>query len=112
MVARAAYEQLVAMVRDVGGADAAAVSALTPVEEDWLMQARSRSVAPGGGRVATWADAAGAVDGVKDGKYAFHTDREPNPWWQVDLRSVQEIARIVVYNRLDYAPGCTTPTIC
>ena len=30
---------------------------------------------------------------------------DPNPWWQVDLGSVQPIARIVVYNRLDYAPG-------
>ncbi|HUT34459.1 MAG TPA: discoidin domain-containing protein [Planctomycetota bacterium] len=50
-------------------------------------------------------DAAGAVDGVKDGKYAFHTDKEPNPWWQVDFGSSQAIARIVVYNRLDYQPG-------
>ena len=53
----------------------------------------------------TAADAAGAVDGVKDGKYAFHTDKEPNPWWQVDLGPSQAIARIVVYNRLDYEPG-------
>ena len=57
------------------------------------------------GTDATAADAAGAVDGIKDGKYAFHTDREPNPWWQVDLGAVQPIARIVVYNRLDYEPG-------
>jgi mono/diheme cytochrome c family protein len=45
------------------------------------------------------------VDGVKDGKYAFHTALEPRPWWQVDLGSSQPIARVVVYNRLDYAPG-------
>ena len=55
--------------------------------------------------MTTQSDAAGAVDGVKDGKYAFHTGGDPNPWWQVDLGSVQSIARIVVYNRLDYAPG-------
>jgi hypothetical protein len=59
----------------------------------------------GGPGAATWADAAGAVDGVKDGKYAFHTGQEPNPWWQVDLGEVRAICRIVVYNRLDYAPG-------
>ncbi|MBN2473976.1 MAG: discoidin domain-containing protein [Pirellulales bacterium] len=50
-------------------------------------------------------DAGGAVDGIKDGKYAFHTDREPNPWWEVDLGASRPLARIVVYNRLDYAPG-------
>jgi Hydrazine synthase alpha subunit middle domain/NedA-like, galactose-binding domain len=53
----------------------------------------------------TAADASGAVDGVKNGLYAFHTGGDPNPWWQVDLGSPQPIARIVVYNRLDYAPG-------
>ncbi len=54
---------------------------------------------------STAVDAAGAVDGVKNGRYAFHTGRESNPWWQVDLGTRQPIARIVVYNRLDYAPG-------
>jgi len=50
-------------------------------------------------------DAGGAVDGVKNGRYAFHTGHQPNPWWQVDLGKRQAIARIVVYNRLDYKPG-------
>ena len=50
-------------------------------------------------------DAAGAVDGVEDGRYGFHTGGDPNPWWQVDLGDVTAISRIVVYNRLDYAPG-------
>jgi len=54
---------------------------------------------------ATAADAAGAVDGVKNGLYAFHTGGDANPWWQVDLGAAQSITRIVVYNRLDYAPG-------
>ena len=53
----------------------------------------------------TAADAAGAVDGVKNGRYAFHTAQEPNPWWQVDLGERRAIARIVVWNRLDYKPG-------
>jgi len=55
--------------------------------------------------VPTWADAAGVVDGVKNGKYGFHTDKEPDPWWQVDLGQPTTIGRIVVYNRLDYEPG-------
>lgn len=53
----------------------------------------------------TAADAAGAVDGIKNGRYAFHTNLEPNPWWQVDLGTRQAIGQIVIYNRLDYAPG-------
>jgi len=54
---------------------------------------------------STALDAAGAVDGVKDGRYAFHTGLEPNPWWQVDLGRRQPIGKLVVYNRLDYEPG-------
>jgi hypothetical protein len=80
------------------------------VEAEWLKQAEAWNTNPPGthglmGPVASSADAAGAVDGVKDGKYAFHTGHEPNPWWQVDLGEPTPIARIVVYNRLDYAPG-------
>ena len=64
------------------------------------------------GPVPTTSDALGAVDGVKDGKYGFHTDREPNPWWQVDLgdAGLQGIQRVVVYNRLDYQPGIANAT--
>ncbi|MHB8863066.1 MAG: HzsA-related protein [Pirellulaceae bacterium] len=67
------------------------------IEEDWLKSL----IEP----LTTQSDAAGAVDGIKDGKYAFHTGGDASPWWQVDLGSVQSITRIVVYNRLDYAPG-------
>jgi mono/diheme cytochrome c family protein len=55
--------------------------------------------------VTTRSDAAGACDGVKNGLYAFHTGGDPNPWWQVDLGQVRPLGRVVVYNRLDYAPG-------
>ena len=78
------------------------------VERDWLMQAKVLALPSSktkAGSVPTWADAAGAVDGVKDGKYAFHTGYEANPWWQVDLGKEVKLDRIVVYNRLDYAPG-------
>ena len=79
------------------------------VEADYLRQAEvlvsPRKTRGGPAHVKTFQDAAGAVDGVKNGKYAFHTAQETNPWWQVDLGKPTEIARIVVYNRLDYAPG-------
>ncbi|MCL2117312.1 MAG: discoidin domain-containing protein [Planctomycetaceae bacterium] len=77
------------------------------IEADWLQQAASWHAVKAGAstHVTTALDAAGAVDGVKNGKYAFHTGQEPNPWWQVDLSEPTTIARIVVYNRLDYAPG-------
>ncbi|MCX7826427.1 MAG: discoidin domain-containing protein, partial [Verrucomicrobiae bacterium] len=74
-----------------------AIAVRQQIEEDWLKSL----VQP----LTTQSDAAGAVDGIKNGKYAFHTGHQPNPWWQVDLGSVIPIARIVVFNRLDYAPG-------
>jgi len=66
------------------------------VEEDWLRNLQQTTT--------TRTDAAGACDGVKNGAYGFHTGQDPNPWWQVDLGAVKPIGRIVVYNRLDYAP--------
>ena len=45
-------------------------------------------------------DGHGAVDGVINGKFGFHTDEEKNPWWQVDLGRVEGISEVVVY-RLD-----------
>jgi hypothetical protein len=74
------------------------------IQQDWLRQAelwiQGNPPPP-----TTASDAAGAVDGKKDGKYAFHTGAELEPWWQVDLGASRLIARIVVFNRLDYAPG-------
>jgi hypothetical protein len=77
------------------------------VEQDWLRQAGSRLAAGAGPQptTSTREDAAGACDGIKNGKYAFHTAQEPNPWWQVDLGESRPITHLVVYNRLDYAPG-------
>lgn len=46
-------------------------------------------------------DAQGAVDGVKDGGFGFHTNDELNPWWQVDLGTDCTIDKVVVYNRED-----------
>jgi hypothetical protein len=82
------------------------------IEADWLRQAEVWHAAKkpeAGNRAAaattTAADAAGAVDGVKNGKYGFHTAKQTDPWWQVDLGQPVVIERIVVFNRLDYAAG-------
>jgi len=79
-------------------------AALTPdqVEADWLHHdAMRRTSATTGARVRPEEDAAGAVDGVKNGKWGFHTLNEPSPWWQVDLGEPTALDRVVLYNRCD-----------
>jgi hypothetical protein len=46
-------------------------------------------------------DAQGAVDGIKNGSFGFHTNNEKNPWWQVDLQSLASLNEIRVFNRMD-----------
>ena len=46
-------------------------------------------------------DPQGAVDGVINGGYAFHTDNQANPWWQVDLGKSYRLADVRLFNRLD-----------
>ena len=43
-----------------------------------------------------------AVNGIKDGKPSFCTEKEVNPWWQVDLEKIYNLAEIRVYNCIDY----------
>ncbi len=90
-----------------GASDARSESYRDQIEADWLQQADAwRKGKYGDPTIPTTAtDAAGAVDGVKNGLYAFHTGHQPGPWWQVDLGTGVKVARVVVYNRLDYAPG-------
>jgi len=42
-----------------------------------------------------------AVSGLFTSKYSFHTNREPNPWWMVDLGRVYELDTIKIFNRED-----------
>ena len=72
------------------------------IEVDWLRQNELRSLPAVDARPVTRADdAAGAVDGIKDGKWGFHTENEQNPWWQVDLGELVAIDRVVLWNRCD-----------
>ena len=78
------------------------------VEADWLLQDRvrgSRSAPTRAGQATTKQDALGAVDGVKSGKWGFHTVEDKAPWWQVDLQKAAPLDRVVVYNRCD-SPSC------
>jgi len=84
--------------------------AVTPeqIEADWLLQDVVRKLSsspkygqPAAGRVTTQDDAAGGCDGVKDGTFGFHTDRQENPWWQVDLGTSLPLDRVAIYNRCD-----------
>jgi len=49
-------------------------------------------------------DAAGAVDGLITGRFAFHTAHEDRPWWAVDLAGPHLVQEIRLYNRMDQ-PG-------
>jgi FkbM family methyltransferase len=44
-------------------------------------------------------DAAGANNGVRDGKMGFHTGYEDRPWWQVDLGQPHLLREVRIYNR-------------
>jgi hypothetical protein len=86
------------------------------IEADWTERDRQfgqprfklAPTAPDAPRVVTTAqDAARGCDGVKTGRWGFHTaSNEVDPWWQVDLGKPYRLDRIVVYNRTD---GNTAP---
>jgi len=71
------------------------------IEADWLRQLTRACAANQEPRMPPEIDAAGACDGVQDEEAAFHTERQPQPWWQVDLGSPMPLSRIVVYNARD-----------
>ncbi len=72
------------------------------VEADWLRQETKRQeTAAGNSKVTCEEDAAGGVDGLKSGKWGFHTEYENDPWWQVDLGQRVKLGRLVIYNRCD-----------
>ena len=47
-----------------------------------------------------------AIDGNTDGRYyeamsTTHTDRQANPWWEVDLGTMRPVDSVVIWNRTD-----------
>jgi FkbM family methyltransferase len=62
-------------------------------------QARQSSVA----LFDTGATADKAVNGRKTGRYAFCTEHEAEPWWEVDLGAAATLNDLLVFNRIDVA---------
>ena len=79
------------------------------IEQDWLRQEELRDHAfvpttaarTNSGSVRPEEDAVGGCDGVKDGKWGFHTADELNPWWRVDLGQPTAIDHLLLFNRCD-----------
>lgn len=51
-----------------------------------------------------------AIDGNTDGDFntalsTTHTNPQTNPWWEVDLKSAQQIQKIILWNRTDGITG-------
>ena len=42
-----------------------------------------------------------ALRAEKNGRFAFHTDFENNPWWQIDLGGEISFDEIICFNRID-----------
>ena len=81
-----------------------AILAVSGLEADWLHPETLRqcaNVLPHA--VTRESDAAGGCDGVKTGKWGFHTENEDKPWWQVDLGQSLALDRMVLFNRCDIA---------
>ncbi|MFV2069336.1 MAG: discoidin domain-containing protein, partial [Pirellulales bacterium] len=93
-----------ATLAEQGGTEAAQpVRDRAQIEADWLCQDVVRNLPPGHNlpAVRPEEDAPSACDGVRNGKYGFHTDRQERPWWQVDLRKSLPIEEVLIYNRCD-----------
>jgi len=71
------------------------------LRRDWLRQAELRYSVSSDRKISPEDDAAGAVDGIVNGKWGFHTAHESNPFWQVNLGNAMDIGRVVLYNRCD-----------
>ena len=90
----------------VEGSAIAAAPATThaAIEADWLRQDDVRELpAVARGPVAPGEDAVGGCDGVRTGSYGFHTARQDQPWWQVDLGRLWPLDQVLIYNRSDSA---------
>lgn len=68
------------------------------VEADWARQAAVRK---NNLVFSEDVDAQGGCDGVKNGRWGFHTIYEQDPWWQVDLSQSVPVGQIRIYNRCD-----------
>jgi len=71
------------------------------IQADWVLAEEMVLAGPASGPVTTTADAAGGCDGIKNGRWGFHTDIGQDSWWQADLGEKQDLQRVVIWNRCD-----------
>jgi hypothetical protein len=69
------------------------------LEQDWIISEKVGALGPSREPVTTAADAAGGCDGIKNGEWGFHTGLAKDPWWQVDLSTIQPLREVRVWNR-------------
>ena len=87
------------------------------IEADWIARdtrfGQKENIDSSGAPLVTTAqDASGGCDGVKNGRWGFHTaSGEQDPWWQVDLGKVCVLDRVVIYNRIDRGTASRTRNI-
>jgi hypothetical protein len=63
--------------------------------------ATQSSISPWSRSATIEADASGAINGIINGQYKFHTNIEDSPWWMIDLEQICGIAEVKIYNRFD-----------
>ena len=63
--------------------------------------ARASSVSPWSWTSDPLLEASAANDGLLSGVCGFHTAKEVNPWWEVDLGTAHRLGGFAIYNRLD-----------
>lgn len=90
---------LIVLVSFAGRASAEPAITAKQIEADWLRQNELRP--PGAGGITRETDAAGGCDGIRTGRWGFHTNLQPSPWWQIDLGETVSLDRLVLYNRCD-----------
>lgn len=71
------------------------------LERDWVLREEILAVTNRMAKLEPSADALGGCDGVKNGRWGFHTGHAENPWWQVDLERCHPLEKVLVWNRCD-----------
>ena len=80
-------------------------SASTEKKPDFKSEMRNLPEGSYSNTISPKIDALGGCDGIKNGKYGFHTSYLGTPsWWQVDLGEDRALDRVLVYNRCDACP--------
>lgn len=71
------------------------------LERDWTVREEVLAATNRMSQLTPAADALGGCDGVKNGRWGFHTGLAQDPWWQVDLGQDRPLDRVLVWNRCD-----------